>query len=148
MSTCTLVSQGQNGFPLPESTFTPPSSLLPQRVHDTLTISHAQCANELFWYWSVWGKAYLWRGMWQVKRSSIIKPTPAQSLNDSNGDTMPRLSSRISHPPGLVLYFINPKNGTCQRYSFPMLNPSWSWWINHHNFYLEIFTLQCETSPF
>jgi hypothetical protein len=39
MSTHTQVSQDQNGFTPTESTDTPPSSLLPQRVHATLAIS-------------------------------------------------------------------------------------------------------------
>jgi hypothetical protein len=39
MSTCTWVSQDQNGFTPTESTNTPPSSLLPRRVHATLDIS-------------------------------------------------------------------------------------------------------------
>jgi hypothetical protein len=39
MSTRTRVSQDQNGFTLTESTDTPPSILLPQRVHATLAIS-------------------------------------------------------------------------------------------------------------
>jgi hypothetical protein len=39
MSTCHRVSQYQNGFTPTESTDTPPSSLLPQRVHATLAIS-------------------------------------------------------------------------------------------------------------
>jgi hypothetical protein len=50
----------------------------------------------------VWHKAYPWRGMWPIKRSSIIKPTSARSLSDLDGDTTPRQSSRASHPPGLV----------------------------------------------
>jgi hypothetical protein len=39
MSTHTLVSQDQNGFMPTESIDTPPSSLLPRRVHATLAIS-------------------------------------------------------------------------------------------------------------
>ena len=39
MSTGTRVSQDQNGFMPTESTDTPPSSLLPRRVHTTLAIS-------------------------------------------------------------------------------------------------------------
>jgi hypothetical protein len=39
MSTRYRVSQDQNGFTPTESTDTPPSSLLPQRVHPTLAIS-------------------------------------------------------------------------------------------------------------
>jgi hypothetical protein len=39
MSTRTRVSQDQNGFTLTESTDTPPSSLLPRRVHATVAIS-------------------------------------------------------------------------------------------------------------
>jgi hypothetical protein len=39
MSTRTWVSQDQNGFMPTESTDTPPSSLLPWRVHATLAIS-------------------------------------------------------------------------------------------------------------
>jgi hypothetical protein len=39
MSTRPRVSQDQNGFAPTESTDTPPSNLLPQRVHATLTIS-------------------------------------------------------------------------------------------------------------
>jgi hypothetical protein len=39
MSTRHWVSQDQNGFTLTESTDTPPSSLLPWRVHTTLAIS-------------------------------------------------------------------------------------------------------------
>jgi hypothetical protein len=39
MSTCHQVSQDHNGFTPTENTDTPPSSLLPQRVHATLTIS-------------------------------------------------------------------------------------------------------------
>jgi hypothetical protein len=39
MSTRTRVSQEQNGFTPTESTNTPLSSLLPQRVHTTLAIS-------------------------------------------------------------------------------------------------------------
>jgi hypothetical protein len=39
MSTRTRVSQDQNGFTPTESTDTPPSSLLPRRVHATLAIS-------------------------------------------------------------------------------------------------------------
>jgi hypothetical protein len=39
MSTRHRVSQDQNGFMPTESTDTPPSSLLPQRVHATLAIS-------------------------------------------------------------------------------------------------------------
>jgi hypothetical protein len=39
MSTRHWVSQDQTGFTPTESTDTPPSSLLPRRVHATLTIS-------------------------------------------------------------------------------------------------------------
>ena len=39
MSTRTRFSQDQNGFMPTESTHTPPSSLLPWRVHATLAIS-------------------------------------------------------------------------------------------------------------
>ena len=39
MSTRHQVSQGQTGFTPTESTYTPPSSLLPRRVHATLAIS-------------------------------------------------------------------------------------------------------------
>jgi hypothetical protein len=39
MSTHHQVSQDQNGFTPTESTDTPPSSLLPRRVHSTLAIS-------------------------------------------------------------------------------------------------------------
>jgi hypothetical protein len=39
MSTRHRVSQDQNGFTPTESTDTPPYSLLPRRVHATLTIS-------------------------------------------------------------------------------------------------------------
>jgi hypothetical protein len=39
MSTRHRVSQDQNGFTPTESTNTPPSSLLPWRVHSTLAIS-------------------------------------------------------------------------------------------------------------
>jgi hypothetical protein len=39
MSTRHRVSQDQNGFTPTESTDTPPSSLLPRRVHATLAIS-------------------------------------------------------------------------------------------------------------
>jgi hypothetical protein len=39
MSTRHRVSQDQNGFMATESTDTPPSSLLPRRVHATLAIS-------------------------------------------------------------------------------------------------------------
>jgi hypothetical protein len=39
MSTCTRVSQDQNGFTPTESIDTPPSSLLPRRVNTTLAIS-------------------------------------------------------------------------------------------------------------
>jgi hypothetical protein len=39
MSTRHRVSQDQNGFMPTESTYTPPSSLLPRRVHATLAIS-------------------------------------------------------------------------------------------------------------
>jgi hypothetical protein len=39
MSTLHRVSQDQNGFTPTESTDTPPSSLLPRRVHATLAIS-------------------------------------------------------------------------------------------------------------
>jgi hypothetical protein len=39
MSTRHRVSQDQTGFTPTESTDTPPSSLLPQRVHNTLAIS-------------------------------------------------------------------------------------------------------------
>jgi hypothetical protein len=62
-----------------------------------------------FWYWSARGKAYPWRGMWPVKRFSIIKPTSVRSLIDSDGDTTPRLPSHASNPPGLVFIIFNPK---------------------------------------
>jgi hypothetical protein len=39
MSTCHWVSQDQTGFTPTESTDTPPSSLLPRRVHAILAIS-------------------------------------------------------------------------------------------------------------
>jgi hypothetical protein len=39
MSTCHRGSQDQTGFTPIESTDTPPSSLLPRKVHATLTIS-------------------------------------------------------------------------------------------------------------
>jgi hypothetical protein len=63
----------------------------------------------LHWYWSAWGKPYPWWGMWLVKRSSIIMPTSARSLIDSNGDTTSRLPSRASQPSGLVFIIFNPK---------------------------------------
>jgi hypothetical protein len=50
-----------------------------------------------FWYWSARDKAYPGRGMWLLKRSSIIKPTSTWSLIDSDGDTTPRLPSSASH---------------------------------------------------
>jgi hypothetical protein len=76
-----------------------------------------------FWYWSARGQAYPWRGMWPVKRSSIIKPTSVRSLIDLDGDTTPRLPSRASHPSGLVLIIYNPKFGTWQRYIFSDVEP-------------------------
>ena len=39
MSTRHRVSKDQTGYPLTENTYTPPSSLFPQRVHATLAIS-------------------------------------------------------------------------------------------------------------
>jgi hypothetical protein len=39
MSTRHRVSQDQNGFTPTESTYTPPCSLLPRKVHTTLAIS-------------------------------------------------------------------------------------------------------------
>jgi hypothetical protein len=101
-----------------------------------LSPSPMPSASELFSYWSIWGKAYPWWGMWLVKRSSIIKPTSARSLNDSDGNTALRLLSRASHPPGLIFIVYNPMFGTWQRYSFQMLNPSWPWWIHHHKSFL------------
>jgi hypothetical protein len=61
--------------------------------------------------------------MWPVKGSSVIKPTSARSLIDSDGDTTPRLSSRASHPPGLSFIVSNPKFGTSQRYIFSDVEP-------------------------
>jgi hypothetical protein len=94
-----------------------------------------------FWYWSDWGKAYPWRGMWPVKRSSIIKPTLTQFLIDLDRDTTPRLPSRASLTRSVSsLSFTTqdlvPDRGT----SFQMLNPSWPWWIHH-----QVFSLR--TSP-
>jgi hypothetical protein len=59
-------------------------------------------------YWSAWGKAYPWRGMWPVKGSSVSKPTSTRSLSDSDGDTTPRLPCRASHPLSLVFIIFNP----------------------------------------
>jgi hypothetical protein len=47
MSTRTRVSQDQNGFTPTESTDTPPSSLLPRRVHATLVISPLPLSGSL-----------------------------------------------------------------------------------------------------
>jgi hypothetical protein len=47
--------------------------------------------------------------MWPVKGSSVSRPTSTQSLSDSDGDTTPRLSSRASHPLGLIFIIYNPK---------------------------------------
>jgi hypothetical protein len=47
MSTRHRVSQDQNGFTPTESTDTPPSSLLPQRVHVTLAISPLPLCGDL-----------------------------------------------------------------------------------------------------
>src|SRR5688572_16727144 len=58
-----------------------------------------------------------------VKGSSIIKPTSARSLIDSDGDTTPRLPSRASQPPGLSFIIFNPKSGTWQRYIFSDVEP-------------------------
>jgi hypothetical protein len=109
MSTRHQVSQDQTGFTPTESTNTPPSSLLPQRVHATLAISPFPLCVGLFWYWFDRGKAYPWWVMWQVKRSLIIKPTSTRSLIDLDRDTTPRLPSRASHPPSLVFIIYNPK---------------------------------------
>jgi hypothetical protein len=73
------------------------------RGYMLLSPSPTPSAGEQFWYWFVRGKAYTCRGMWTVKRSSIIKPTSARSFNDSYGGTTSRLYSRASHPSGLVL---------------------------------------------
>jgi hypothetical protein len=91
-----------------------------------------------FWYWSARGKSYPWWGMWPVKRSSIRKPTSTWSLIDSDRDTTPRLPSRASHLSGLVFIIYKsqslvPERGT----SFPMLNPSWTWWIHHQVLFLK-----------
>jgi hypothetical protein len=48
MSTRHWVSQDQNGFTPTESTYTPPSSLLPWRVHATLAISPLPLCGGLF----------------------------------------------------------------------------------------------------
>jgi hypothetical protein len=47
MSTRTWVSQDQNGFTPTESTDTPPSNLLPWRVHATLAISPLPLRGDL-----------------------------------------------------------------------------------------------------
>jgi hypothetical protein len=48
MSTHHRVSKAQNGFTPTESTDTPPSSLLPRRVHATLAISPLPLCGGLF----------------------------------------------------------------------------------------------------
>jgi hypothetical protein len=78
-----------------------------------------------------------WRGMWPVKRSSIVKPTSTRSLIYSDRDTTPRIPSRASHLPGLVFIIYNPKFGTWQRYIFSDVNPSRPWWIHHLVFSLK-----------
>jgi hypothetical protein len=62
-----------------------------------------------FWYWSAWGKAYPWWGIWPVKGSLVSRPTSIRSLSDSDGDTTPRLPSRASHLLDLVFIIFNPK---------------------------------------
>jgi hypothetical protein len=70
-----------------------------------LSPSPMPSAGKLFWYWFGQGKAYPCWDMWPVKRSSISNLTLARSLNNSDGDTTPRLPSRASHATGLILPF-------------------------------------------
>jgi hypothetical protein len=89
--------------------------------------------------------------MWPIKGSSVIKPTSARSLINSDGDTTLRLSSRASHLPGLSLIISNTKFGTWP--SFLMLNPSWPWWIHHQVLFLKTSLplcniIFCKNKPF
>jgi hypothetical protein len=123
MSTRHRVSQDQTGFTPTESTDTPPSSLLPRRVHATLAISPLSLRVGLSSIGLPEAKLTHNEACGQLKRSLIIKPTLTQSLIDSDGDTTPRLPSRASHSLGLVFIIYNPKFGTWQRYIFSDVEP-------------------------
>jgi hypothetical protein len=75
--------------------------------------------------------------MWLVKGSSVRRPTSTRSLIDSDGDTTPRLSSRLSHPPGLSFTISTQSLVHDRGTSFTMLNPSWPWWIHHQVLFLK-----------
>jgi hypothetical protein len=123
MSTRHRVSQYQIGFTPTESTDTPPSSLLPRRVHATLAISPLSLRVGLSSIGLPEAKLTHNEACGQLKRSLIIKPTLTQSLIDSDGDTTPRLPSRASHSLGLVFIIYIPKFGTWQRYIFSDVEP-------------------------
>jgi hypothetical protein len=134
MSTHHRVSQDQNGFTPTESTYTPPSSLLPWSVHATLAISPLPLRGGLSGIGPTEAKLTHDEacGLLEVPWSSSLHRVSLVFIVYLDGDTTPRLPSRASHPLGLVFIVYNPKFGTWQRYSFHMLNPSWPWQIHHH----------------
>ncbi len=143
MSTRPRVSQDQNGSPPTKSSvpYHPASCQVDTRYSRHLS---TPIACWPFWYWSAWGKAYPWWGMWPVKGSSVSRPTSTRSLSDSDGDTTPKLSSRarsqlyylnpkvwyltevfllVQVTARSRLHHLNPKFGTCQRYIFSDVEP-------------------------
>jgi hypothetical protein len=97
------ICQPPSGFSRPERVHatrehnTPPSSLLPWRVHTTLAISPLPLRGSLYGIGPVEIRLAPYQVCGYLKRSSISNPTPARSLNDSDRDTTPSGLNLINH---------------------------------------------------
>jgi hypothetical protein len=94
-----------------------------RRVRATLAISPLPVRDCLFMYGIVGFKLTHDEVCGQIKGPRSVGQQSVRSLNDSDGDTTPRLLSRASHPPGLSFIIFNPKSGTWQRYIFSDVEP-------------------------
>jgi hypothetical protein len=137
MSTRHRVSQDQTGFMPTESTNTPPSCLLPQRVHATLAISLFPLRVGLS------GIGLPEEKLTHDETCGQLKVLNHQAYIDTVLNRLRRrhyteTSFSCKSPARSSLYHLQsqslvPDRGT----SFLMLNPSWPWWIHHQIFFFE-----------
>jgi hypothetical protein len=123
MSTRTQVSQDQNWFTPTESTDTPPSSLLPRRVHATLAISPLPLCGGLSGIGPTKAKLTHAEAYGQLKgpRSAGLHRLGPQAteIETLHRDSLP---VEVTHPV-FSLLFKTPKFGTWQRYFFSDVEP-------------------------
>jgi hypothetical protein len=122
MSTRHRVSQDQNGFMPTESTNTPPSSLLPWRVHSTLTLSPLPLHGGLSGIGLTEAKLTHDEAYGQLKGPRLAGPH-RYDPSSTQTETLHRDFLLVSHPPDLLFIIYNPKFGTWQRYIFSDVEP-------------------------